>query len=444
MVVQPRRRRLPTIFEWEKGARDGRRSPIGVVMPWGYASAAAPAVARRANFSGTGTARVDAYPFGISPYGAHAMAGNVKEWLANAVGDGRAVVGGSWQDPAYVYPRVGVLDPASASPAVGFRCARDAAPGAPPTAADQGARPLRIAEPPRVYRPVDAATYRTLLAFYRYDRRPPNARGVRVVETPDWRRERLWIDGPGGDSVLVYLYLPRSARPPFQLLVNVPSTAAFFFEPVWRGVELDLAPHLKAGRAVLAPVLDGMIERPWWPARAFPVPPTVGFRDLMVRHATELRMAMDYAGTRGDVDTTRMAYIGLSLGAGSRLPLAAVDDRFRAVVLVGAGIDERVQPTLPEAANFNFAPYIRAPKLVVNGRLDEEHPWATRGLPLWNLLREPRELVLIDGVGHHPPIEYRAPAINAFLDRTLGPVTRRGPGAAAPAEPVETAPGPRP
>lgn len=142
----------------------------------------------------------------------------------------------------------------------------------------------------------------------------------------------------------------------------------------------------------------------------------------MVRHATELRMSLDYIETRPEIDASRLAYVGLSWGAGSRLVLAGVDDRFRAFVLVGAGIDERVQPTLPEAANFNFAPYIRAPKLVVNGRQDEEHPWLTRGLPLWNLLRDPKELVLIDGAGHHPPPEMRVPPINAFLDRILGPV----------------------
>jgi dienelactone hydrolase len=145
----------------------------------------------------------------------------------------------------------------------------------------------------------------------------------------------------------------------------------------------------------------------------------------MVRHATELRMGLDYLGTRADIDTTRLAYMAFSWGAGSRLVFAGVDDRFSAVVLVGAGIDERIQPTLPEAANFNFAPYIRAPKLMVNGRQDEEHPWKTRALPLWNLLREPKELLLIDGAGHRPPIEVRAPAINAFLDRTLGPTTPR-------------------
>jgi pimeloyl-ACP methyl ester carboxylesterase len=59
---------------------------------------------------------------------------------------------------------------------------------------------------------------------------------------------------------------------------------------------------------------------------------------------------------------------------------------------------------------------------MLNGRQDEEHPWLTRALPLWNLLREPKELVLIEGAGHHPPAEARVPPINAFLDRTLGPV----------------------
>jgi pimeloyl-ACP methyl ester carboxylesterase len=152
----------------------------------------------------------------------------------------------------------------------------------------------------------------------------------------------------------------------------------------------------------------------------------VQFRDLMVQHATELRLGIDYLETRTDIDMQRLAYLGVSFGAGSRLGFAAIDDRFRSVVLLGAGIDERMHPTLPEAANFNFAPYIRPPKLVINGRNDEEHPWNTRGLALWNLLRSPKELVLLEGAGHHPPVEQRVPPVNAFLDRTLGPVRPSG------------------
>ena len=174
----------------------------------------------------------------------------------------------------------------------------------------------------------------------------------------------------------------------------------------------------------MSPVLTGMVERQRSLAPR-PAPHSVEFRDGMVLHATEMRLAMDYASTRSDIDSTRFGYLAVSFGAGSRIGFAAVDPRFRSVVLLGAGIDERIQPTLPEAANFNFAPYIRAPKLVVNGRQDEEHPWQTRGKALWDLLREPKELLLVEGAGHEVPAEIRTPRINAFLDSTLGPVTPR-------------------
>jgi pimeloyl-ACP methyl ester carboxylesterase len=165
-----------------------------------------------------------------------------------------------------------------------------------------------------------------------------------------------------------------------------------------------------------------MLERPFGPGYTPPEPRTVAFRDLMVLHATEMRRGMDYLETRDDIDMDRLAYVGVSFGAGSRLVVAGTDDRFKAVVFIGGGIDERLMPTLPEASNVNFAPWIRPPKLLLNGTTDDEHPWLTRGLPLWNLLRQPKELVLVEGAGHVPPVEARVPAITRFLDDHLGPV----------------------
>ena len=112
----------------------------------------------------------------------------------------------------------------------------------------------------------------------------------------------------------------------------------------------------------------------------------------------------------------------MSWGAGSRAVFAATDDRYRAVVFLGAGIDERVQPTVPEASSINFIPYISVPKLVVNGLQDEEHRWVTRGMPFWDLLSEPKRLELRDHEGHLPSLEVRVPAINGFLDEVFGPV----------------------
>jgi len=56
------------------------------------------------------------------------------------------------------------------------------------------------------------------------------------------------------------------------------------------------------------------------------------------------------------------------------------------------------------------------------GRCTREHPWQTRAKPMWDLMREPKQLVLLPGVGHIPPLQDRVLAINTFLDKWLGPV----------------------
>ena len=79
---------------------------------------------------------------------------------------------------------------------------------------------------------------------------------------------------------------------------------------------------------------------------------------------------------------------------------------------------------LPEANSINFAPHL-PPTLMLHGNNDEEFHYYTSALPLWNLLPEPKKLVLVDGAGHVPPLEARVPAINQWLDETLGPVRPR-------------------
>jgi formylglycine-generating enzyme required for sulfatase activity len=69
------------------------------------------------------TAPRGAFPLGASPDGVLDLAGNVAEWDADG-----AVRGGSWADvdPSAVGSRASrALDPASALPTVGFRCAAD-------------------------------------------------------------------------------------------------------------------------------------------------------------------------------------------------------------------------------------------------------------------------------------------------------------------------------
>ncbi|HUR22106.1 MAG TPA: hypothetical protein VMZ90_14920 [Vicinamibacterales bacterium] len=71
-----------------------------------------------------------------------------------------------------------------------------------------------------------------------------------------------------------------------------------------------------------------------------------------------------------------------------------------------------------------FAPHIRAPKLIVQGRYDEDTPVKTQTEPLFKVLSEPKELVISEG-GHVAPTELVVTKVGGWLDKILGPVRRQ-------------------
>jgi len=112
---------LPTREQWWRAALGDTRG----AFPWGNDVKTAEI---RANFGLVGTRPVGSYPLGVSPYGCFDMAGNVREWLREPASDAglRSVVGGSWEDPAYMFEpsHTEAFDPAFANQAIGFRLVR--------------------------------------------------------------------------------------------------------------------------------------------------------------------------------------------------------------------------------------------------------------------------------------------------------------------------------
>ena len=111
---------LPSLAQWWRAAMGNDAAGF----PWG---ADAKTAERRANFGLQGTSRAESHPTGVSRFGCFDMAGNVREWLADArQQDARhAVAGGSWMDPSYMFEwsHVEWFDPGYANESIGFRIA---------------------------------------------------------------------------------------------------------------------------------------------------------------------------------------------------------------------------------------------------------------------------------------------------------------------------------
>jgi serine/threonine protein kinase/formylglycine-generating enzyme required for sulfatase activity len=412
-------KQLPTIFQWEKAARNGNVSPLASYMPWGVFYPG-DTLAYRANFENAGTLAVSSSEFGMSPFGAYNMAGNVSEWCLNETSQGFIAGGGAWGEPSYTFAKYGTLPGFYGSNKLGFRCALNAS----DAAADQSAMRIEIKEEIPQYAPSSEASFNNWLNYYRYDKTPLDPQIVEVQESGEWRREKITFNGSDGERAIAYLYLPKNFPGRLQVIHFVPpGDVEGGLRPLPNGLEDLLGPVVKSGRAAFGVVLKGYQERLRPEGYAEPDPTTVEYRDKIVNWITDLRRGLDYLETRNDIDASRIAFFGPSSGARVGLVLAAVENRYRSVCLMGAGLRKSYVQFIQGASPTGFASHIRAPKLMIHGRYDENLALKTEAEPLYKLLPEPKRLVLYEG-GHIPPFEFFVTTFNGWLDETLGPVRR--------------------
>jgi dipeptidyl aminopeptidase/acylaminoacyl peptidase len=270
-------------------------------------------------------------------------------------------------------------------------------------------------------KPASDEQYRAYKSLYAYDH-TPLAEKIEAVDDSDplWRVEKITFDAAyGNERVIAYLYLPKKAAPPYQTVVHFPGGYAPFMERINPIGLHGIRYFVQSGRALLYPIYKGTYER----RPKVPIRGTLAFRDQKFQWCKDLGRSIDYLETRPDIDRGKLAYHGISLGAVAALPCLAVEDRFQAAVLLGGGFPNG--KGAPEGDPFNFAPRIRIPVLMINGRNDFQFSLTQQQIPMFQLLgSSPKDKrhFLVEG-GHVPPRNLVVKESLDWLDRYLGPVS---------------------
>jgi dienelactone hydrolase len=135
---------------------------------------------------------------------------------------------------------------------------------------------------------------------------------------------------------------------------------------------------------------------------------------------------IDYLESRRDIDTQKLGYYGTSTGAMHGVRLIALERRFKAAALTSGGL-MAYQPQETDA--WNYAPRVRIPVLMLNGRDDFLFPVETVQKPLFNALGTPApEKKYVQFEGGHVNLFSRPDLIGEILewfDRYLGAVKLR-------------------
>ncbi len=413
---------LPTKEHW--AIARGQYTPmVRVFQLGGFAIFAA-----YSNFSGNGPVPVGSLP-GITPYGVYDMAGNVREWCWNETPMGRLVRGGAWDDNTYMAGNLSQAPSMDRSAKNGLRCVIYLEPEKIPVAAFQLEK-LRTFRDFYKETPVPDPVFQVYKEQFSYDKTDLRANVESRQESPGgWVREKITFDAAyGGERVIAYLFLPENIPPPYQAVIYFPGSASVTTKSSedlenYYEFPMFLSFIVKNGRAALYPVYKGTFER--GDPALVPIhggAESRAYTEFLIQIVKDFRRCIDYLETRPDIDSSRIAFYGMSWGGALGAVIPAMEDRIKASVLVGGGMG--VRGARPEAYKLNYVTRVKVPTLMLNGRYDAGLEIGIK--PMFGLLGTPSEhkqLKLYD-TDHIPPRNEYIKETLAWLDKYLGPVKR--------------------
>jgi hypothetical protein len=203
----------------------------------------------------------------------------------------------------------------------------------------------------------------------------------------EWRVEKVSYAAAYGDErMLAYLFLPKNAKPPYQVMVSCGSAGLYERSSTTTNDFDGYTFIVRSGRALLYPIYKSMFERADGLKADIPDTTTV-WRDHVIMWSKDMGRSIDYLESRADIAKGKIGHIALSSDC---TPLTlAVEPRISLAVIYCGGFAR--QESLPEVDPLNFAPLVKVPVLMLNGRYDYYYPTASSQEPHFNLLGTPAE-----------------------------------------------------
>jgi len=399
---------LPTVYHWVRAALPSSEHVMSLATE----------IVPLSNFGSDGPAPVGSYP-GIGASGAADLAGNFREWCWNASGELRYSLGGSWNEPVYMFQAALRMNPFDRSPANGFRCMK----GRSGETAEELKASLDL--PTNDFYKMERLSdevFQEYKKMFSYGKTPLNPVLESADQTPsDWRRESVSIDSAYGERFTIHLDVPAKASPPYQAVVYFPGSNALeqktFKDAYWE--RFDYIP--RSGRVLVRPIMAEMYER----SLNVPSGRVMTRQALLARSGRwlqDLGRTLDYLESRDDIDAGNVAYMGLSLGPAVAPFMLASEPRFKSAVLIAGGLGGTISST-----NSRMVSRITVPVLLLAGRYDYIFPVDTSQVPFMHLLGTPAKdkRHVVFEAGHLPlPRSELIRETLEWLDRYQGPVVR--------------------
>ena len=265
--------------------------------------------------------------------------------------------------------------------------------------------------------------YGVLMTSFMYDASYPlNARVAGERTQEGIKFEKVVLDSFNGGVVAGLLALPASGEGPFPvvlLLHGLTDNKESWFEDgfshgllITRGLlakgvaVMALDAQFHGDRSVYNDYIDPgeMVFKHGWGVR---------YKDLLTQTTIDYRRAIDYLGTRGEIDVNRVGLLGYSMGGHTTFLLAASEPRVKAVV---ACVVPETPNLLYEASTF-VRGLDQTPLLMMMARKDQFYT-VESAQRLFDSVPGPDKTLQFFDSGHSLPVEYVQQAVD-WLGRKL-------------------------